>query len=146
MRSSTAPRVPFLSAMGIIAAAFALSCDSSAVEPLGPGQVRGLLVSPNGPEAAVVLLLAGEGLGTIESDSGYVFVEEDGSTARIVIVRDEPGTIAFRVAVPERTEPPDVTVLEVADGSNELRRNPTQYRVDFSPVPDSLASLARVNQ
>jgi hypothetical protein len=122
-------------------ATISLSCDSDPVEPLGPGHVEGLLVSPHGAEGAAVLVLAAGDISTVEVDHGTAFVEADGTTTRLVLVLDDPGEIRFRVSVAERSEPPEATVIEVADGQNNLRNTPSTYSVEFTPVPDPVVSL-----
>jgi hypothetical protein len=117
------------------------ACGSDQPVPLGPGALEATLVSPNGPEGAVVLELAGPGLGEVTVAEGEVFGQADGTSTRLVIVRDMPGQIQFRVQVNERSEPPVATVVEVADGTNELRSSISGYQVEFTPVIDSLVTL-----
>ena len=116
------------------------ACGSDQPVPLGPGALEATLVSPNGPEGAAVLELAGPGLGEVTVAEGEVFEQADGNTTRLVIVRDIPGQIRFRVQVIERSEPPTATVVEVADGTNELRSSISGYQVEFTPVVGSIAS------
>ncbi len=132
-----------LGALTILLVAVSLSCGDGPLQPLGPGQVDGVLVSPNGAEAAAVVVLSGIGIGAIEVDDGTAFVEADGNTTRLVIILENPGDIRFRVTVTERSEPPEVVVVEVADGSNQLRSAATEYRVEFTPIPDPVTPSVR---
>jgi hypothetical protein len=116
------------------------SCDSGPPVPMGPGQLDGLLFSPNGAEGAAVLQLTGADIGAIELEGGSVFRETDGFTTRIVVILDEPGDIQFRVYVAERSEPPEAAVVEVADGDNQLRTQLGGYRIELTPVADTLAA------
>jgi len=108
---------------------------------MGPGFLDGILFSPNGAEGAVVLRLTGAQIGEIELDGGSVFQETDGNTTRVVVILDEPGSVQLRVYVAERSEPPDVTLVEVADGNNQIRTHLAGYRLEFTPVIDSVSSV-----
>jgi len=122
------------------------ACGPDQLVPLGPGALEATLVSPNGPEGAVVLELAGPGLGAVTVAEGEVFGQADGNTTRLVVIRDIPGQIRFRIQVLERSEPPAATVLEVADGANELRASISGYQVEFTPVIDRVAALTARSQ
>ena len=108
----------------------AVSCNST--EPKGgPGTVTAVLVSPNGPEGAVVLNVSG----TVESFTGtndvsvYTTLASGGTT--VIIVRLTPGELSVNMKVANTDEPPQVTVVEVADGENRLRTSTTGYQVTF---------------
>lgn len=111
-----------------------LACDSTPAEVTGPGELQALLISPNGAEGAAVIELAGEGIGAVTAfpGSGRVFAERVGSTVRVVVVLDQPGEIRFRVAVDDVSDPPTGAVLEIADGSNEMRQSLAGYSVEFA--------------
>lgn len=126
--------------------ALAASCDSGPTGPSGPGQLDALLISPNGAEAAAVLQLTGTGIGAIEVEGGNLFRETDGNATRIVVILDEPGNVRFKVHVAERSEPPGVLVLEVADGNNEVRSQLGAYRVEFTPVIDTVPASSMVTR
>ena len=98
------------------------------------------MVSPYGVEGAAVIYLSGNEVTNPTVDSGALFFEVDGNVTRLVIIRYDPGGISFTVRVPERGEPPDATVVEVADGENQIRNQLAGYRVDFTPVPDPPSS------
>lgn len=103
---------------------------------MGPGEVRGVLVSPHGAEAAAVISLSGTGISGVQAERGSLFQQTDGDLTRVVFILDEPGEVSFTVQVPERSEPPTANVLEVADEDNMLRDGTHRYRVEFTPVPD----------
>ena len=111
-----------------------LACDSTPAEVTGPGEMQALLVSPNGAEGAAVIELAGEGIGAVTAlrGSGRVFAERVGATVRVVVVLDQPGEIRFHVAVDDVSDPPTGAVLEIADGSNEIRQSLAGYSVEFA--------------
>ena len=128
---------------GRIAAACFLLVASSACDllgpsgPSGPGWLCADLESPNGQEGAAVLELAGgRGLGTVSLDGGDVFYELDGSTIRIVVVMDTPGTIHLEIRTDDVARVPSVAVVQVADGENRLRSSLAGYRLSFTKVPD----------
>jgi len=129
-----------IASIALIGAALS-ACGSDEPVPLGPGTLQATLVSPNGPEGAVVLELVAPGLGEVTVAEGDVFGQAEGNTTRLVIVRDIPGQIQFRVQVLERSEPPTTTVVEVADGTNELRSSISGYQIEFTPVIDTLVTL-----
>ncbi len=118
------------------------SCGSESPVPLGPGEVRGVLVSPHGAEAAAVISLSGTGISDVQAERGSLFQQTDGSLTRVVLILDEPGEMSFTVRVTERSEPPAANVLEVADEDNKLRDRLPLYRVEFTPVPDPPSSSA----
>jgi len=124
----------------------AASCDSAPTAPSGPGQLDALLISPNGAEAAAVFQLTGTNIGAIETEGGDVFRATNGNVNRIVVILDEPGNVRFRVYVAERSEPPDVLVVEVADGNNQIRHQLGGYRVEFTPVIDTLSASSMVTR
>ena len=130
---SRRPIPTVLIATAIITTVF-LACDSTPAEVTGPGELQALLVSPNGAEGAAVIELAGEGIGTVTAFRGWgrVFAERAGATVRVVVVLDKPGEITFRVAVDDVSDPPTGVVLEIADGSNEIRQSLSGYSVEFA--------------
>jgi len=130
-------------AVAMTGAALLAACGDTS-GPRGPGTLEATLVSPNGPEGAVVLALVGSGIDSITASSPFTYVQHDGGTTRLVIVLADPGTVAFEVWVDDVSDPPSVTVVEVADGNNELRSSVTGYRVDFVPVeaPPNTATRA----
>jgi hypothetical protein len=95
------------------------------------------LVSPNGPESAVVLeLVGGRDLGSLALEGGEIFSEQDGNILRIVVVMDDPGSIRVEIRTEDVAKLPSVAVIQVADGENELRASLEGYEVSFTKVPD----------
>ncbi len=119
--------------------ATATGCDFLGLSgPSGPGELHANIVSPNTLDgAAVVEITGGSGLTWIASDDGQVFYEQDGGTTRIVIILDDPGPITFRVRVDDVAELPSATVIQVADGDNELRTSLSDYEVEWAQLADS---------
>ena len=82
-------------------------------------------------------LTGGVGLGTVSLDGGEVFYRNSGESSRIVVVMDEPGDIRFRVRTEDVGRLPDVTVIQVAGGANELRSSLVGYEVRFTREKNS---------
>jgi len=92
------------------------------------------VVSPNGLEGAAVLELDGSFADAISVASGRVFTHASGGVTRVVLVRDTPGELAFTLTLDAPGSPPDVRLLQVADGANDLRAFLHRYRVEFTGV------------
>lgn len=104
------------------------------------------LISPHGPEGAAVLeMTGGVDFGVVASELGQTFYEHDGETTRAVIVLQEPGTIRFTVHTEDIGKLPDVTVIQVADGNNQLRTDLSGYDVEFERLED-LSSERQVSR
>jgi hypothetical protein len=102
------------------------------------------LLSPHGPEGAAVLeLTGGVGLGVVTTALGDVFYEHDDTTTRVVIILDEPGQIEFTVRSEDVGARPSVTVVQVADGANQLRTALSSYLVEFDRIEGVTASRQR---
>ena len=131
-------RIPTtLLAAGVLLAA----CDSSPAGPRGPGALQATLVSPNGIEGAAVLELTGPGLGQVTVEEGLVFSQANGDITRVVVVLDDAGPVQFKLRVEDVSALPAVTLIEVADGDNQLRNSLSGYRVEFVPIVDTIATL-----
>ncbi len=107
--------------------------------PGGPGQFHITVESGNADDAAAILELSGGGLGEITVVGGQSFSQRDGDNARVVIILDDPGTIDFSVDSDNLSQPPVVTIIEIADGNNRLRSSIAEYRTSVQP----LAAVAR---
>ena len=125
-----------------VALAFTVSgCTDDPVVPSGgPAQFQVTVISPNGPEGAVLIEIDHTGLGPITVLGGSAFSQERGDVTRLVIVLTDPGQVAFLMRVDDAAVLPTAKVLEVADGDNELRTSVNGYRVDFNAV---IAGTAR---
>ena len=125
--------------LAMASAGLLASCSDSS-GPRGPGTLEATLVSPNGPEGAVVLELVGGGIDSVTETSHLTYVQQDGATIRLVVVLEDPGVIEFELAVRDVSDPPQTTVVQVADGDNELRGSVAGYRVDLVPVVEPSTS------
>lgn len=92
------------------------------------------VVSPNGPEGAAVLELDGSFADAMSVGSGRVFTQASGGVTRVVLVRNTPGDLTFTLTLDGPGSPPEVRVLQVADGTNQLRGFLQRYRVEFTGV------------
>lgn len=137
--------MPAVFASAVIAAIAA--CDILNPGPSGPGELRANIVSPNANDGAAVLeLTGGAGLGLVTTDNGEAFYQHDGATTRVVVVLENPGLITFMVRVEDVAALPSVTVLQVADGNNELRTSVSGYDVEWVRLADSDLRLQRRGQ
>ncbi|GBD32139.1 MAG: hypothetical protein KatS3mg081_2131 [Gemmatimonadales bacterium] len=122
---------PVFGLLAVLLAAAVGGCESDVLET--PVELRGRLVSPNGPEGAAVLELIGPGLGNARAASGHLFTRQNGDTLRLVAVLEEAGTVEFVVEWFRKKSRPEVRVLEVAGGDNAIRGSLSGYRVEFTP-------------
>ncbi len=106
------------------------SCDRS-TEPGGPGTLTASLLSPNGAEGAAILEIVGE----VETVSGTNDVQAFSSVTpggkRVIVVRSSPGDLSVKLRVPDVSRPPQVSVIEVADGDDRIRASLNGYRVEL---------------
>jgi len=137
-------RLPRIALVAVLAAVGVMSCDS---EPSGPARSGTFLVtvtSPNGPEGAAVLSLSGVvGLGEVASTAGDVFVEHGADASRIVVILDQPGQVRFTARSDDVGTPPNVVLVEVADGDNRLRESLGGYDVEVAAVTDASPTGSR---
>jgi len=105
------------------------ACDST--DPGGDANLTAVLVSPNGAEGAAILDVTG----TVESftaPSGMsVYTTPSGNGTRVIVVRLAPGELSVNLAVADASNPPAISVVEVADGNNQLRQSVSGYTVSF---------------
>lgn len=116
----------------LAAAVFALGACSD--EPTGgaprPGEMRATLVSPNGPEGSAVLELTGGTIQDVAAAEAFVRVYwVSGTPARFVVLRLEPGEIAFRLLTADVNDPPELRVVEVGGPDDALRSDLSGYSV-----------------
>ncbi len=126
------PSRPWL-AKHVLTAALALAlaaCSSDGTAPNRPGELRAVVVSPDGDLGAAVLEL--EGVAGITPVAGRAFTERNGDILRVVIVLDEPGQIEFLIRLSDMAGQPAATIVEVADGDNQVPESISGYRVEFS--------------
>ena len=112
------------------------SCDFGIFGgPSGPGLFNVTLTAPYGPDgAAVIDLIDGVGLGVVAVDLGESFYEHAGNTTRAVVVMASPGPIHFTVRTEDVGKLPTVTLVQVADGENQLREDLSAYDVTIERI------------
>jgi len=97
-----------------------------------PGDLVVRLVSPNGSEGAAVLQTTDGGITEIAVAAGLqAFHWTEGGLTRIVLLRDEAGEIRFVISVEDQNRPPQLEIVEVADGANRLRASLAGYSVQI---------------
>ncbi len=89
------------------------------------------LVSPNGAEGAAVVDVAG----TVENISGSsgvsVYTTPSATGTRVILVRMTPGALEMSFRTQDISRPPNISVVEVADGDDAVRASLTGYRMEF---------------
>lgn len=97
------------------------------------------LTSPNGAEGSAVFeIKTPASLGVVSSSVGEVYYEHNYGleTSRVVVIMEQPGAVGFRIHAQEVGDLPDVTLLQVADGSDQLRADLNGYGVEVIAVPE----------
>jgi hypothetical protein len=130
--------------LSVAVAAFT-SCDLGIFGgPSGPGLFGVTLTSPYGPDgAAVVELTDAPSLGVVAVELGQSFYEHEGSTTRAVVVMATPGEIYFTAHTEDLGELPTVTLVQVADGEDQLREDLSGYDVQIERI-EAIASKNQV--
>lgn len=117
-----------------LVAALLLAACTDHGPPSGPGSLTATLRSPNGPEGAAVLLLAGEGVQEVlPVGDTEVYSTMSGTETHVVLVNQTGGTLAFRVTVADRRRPLVPVVTEVAGPDDALRADLGGYAVEIEP-------------
>jgi hypothetical protein len=106
--------------VGATAVALALgACDWG---PRGPGQLKGSILSADGPVGAIVLEITGPGVQGF-SEAGQTrlfFAEPQTEVYRVVLVAADPDRIRFRVDMDDVRSPMLTTVVvEAVDDGND---------------------------
>jgi hypothetical protein len=116
--------------LSVAIALASIACDDAPPEPRPiPGDVVVTLVSPNGAEGAAVLSTAGTGIVDVTAqESVRVFHWRAGGVSRIVVL------LWFTMSVENGARPPQMEVVEVADGDNRLRSSLMGYAVEVEPA------------
>jgi hypothetical protein len=97
------------------------------------------LVSPNGAEGSAVFELQTEStLGAVTSSVGDVYFEHNQGleASRVIVIMDVPGQVGFRVSAADVRHLPSVTLLQVADGNDELRGSLSGYDLRVTRLTD----------
>jgi hypothetical protein len=98
-----------------------------------PGTLTATIAGPNGAEGAAVVLLLGDGVGTVApAGDTEVFARAGDSQTRVVLVHPEGGALTFTVSVDDVTNPPATVVEEVAGPDDVLRGDVSAYSVEFT--------------
>ncbi len=98
----------------------------------GPGTMTATLISPNGAEGAALIILIGDDVGDVTPLGETELHRNDReSTTRLVLINQAGGLLSFQVAVADTTQPPGVFVQEVAGPDDQLRADPSAYRLEF---------------
>lgn len=124
----------------LVAGASVLACrDLGPKGPNGPGAIHVDLVSPNGAEGSAVFEFAGgSGLGVVSSYGGEVHYSHNygTETSRVVVIMEVPGEVRFTIRTSDVGDLPTVTVIQVADGNDDLRTSLAGYDVEVVQVED----------
>ena len=91
----------------------------------------GVLSSPNGAEGAAIIEFAGV-VDSVMIVGGKAYLRTSGGRTRAALVLDQAGTIRFSLPKITGGSPPAATVIEVADGNNQLRSNTAAYQVTYA--------------
>jgi hypothetical protein len=99
----------------------------------GPGVLTATLGAPNGAEGVALLHLVGGQISSVEALTGDLHTSVLGDTTKVLVLLDTPGEIDFLLNVADTTLPPVTTIVQVADGQNQVRSSLAEYRVRFTP-------------
>lgn len=93
--------------------------------PTDPPAVTGIyrveVTSPNGPEGGALLALPASGVAATERLDGQLHARESGDRIRVLLLRSEPGDLAFLLELDGEGPVPEVELLQVASPDNALR-------------------------
>ena len=104
------------------------ACDDPA--PGDDGDIEVILQSPNDDGAALFRLVGRTG-SVVGSAGDFLLTHASGDTLWVFVAREQVGTIRFTVEVAGAADLPATEVIQVADGSNRLRKNLAEYGVTF---------------
>jgi hypothetical protein len=117
----------------LVLAALVLGGCSDQGPVSGPGTLTATVAGPNGAEGGAVIFLPGSGAGAVSAVGGAnVFSDTSDRGTRIVVIHPEGGDLAFRVAVPDTTEPPSWIIEQVAGPDDALRGDLSVYGLEFA--------------
>ena len=114
-----------------VVAALALAGCEGSTRPDGPGTMTASLVSPNGAEGAAILDVIGSVDAFNCSSDVSVYTTPIANGTRVILVRLNPGALQMSMRVPDVSNPPAITVVEVAAGDDRLRPSVADYHVDI---------------
>jgi hypothetical protein len=118
----------------VVAASLAVGgCSDGGTSIDAGGDHVATLVAPAGAsDGAAVIELTGAGIASVAVIDGQLFTDRNGNTVRVVVVKDEPGTIRFRMTMESGSRLPQATVVEVSDAGDALRASLAGYDIGFS--------------
>ena len=96
------------------------------------GEYIAALVSPNGPEGGAILEMSGGGVEEVVAASATLFRQPVTGGQRLMLIRDAPGRVEFRVRMAAGSAPPTVRVVQVVDGDDNVRASTDGYEVTFT--------------
>jgi hypothetical protein len=88
------------------------------------------LISPNGAEGAAVIEFAAV-VDSVVLQGGIAYLHAASGRTRAALVLEHPGAVRFSLPHGTPGAVPAATVIEVADGSNQLRSTVAGYRVAY---------------
>lgn len=136
------PRVRLVAlalAAGVVASVHACDDDSTQPHVPVPGQLLVTLASPNGDEGAAVLEALGHGVDAATVEGGEAFVGSSFLHTRIVALLAAPGEIRITLDVDDLERPPELRIVQVADGANELRLSLIGYSLELETLEPAVA-------
>jgi hypothetical protein len=122
---------PFLALVPALLALAACEGGTGASSSAG-GEYLAALQSPNGPEGAAMLELTGGGVEAIAAASATLFQQPVNGGVRLMLIREAPGRVEFRLIVAPGSELPTVRVVQVVDGDDNVRPSTDGYEVTFT--------------
>ena len=136
LRTST-PRFARSAAAVLLLLAVGACDDLGPSGPRGPGAIHVDLVSPNGAEGSAVFeITGGAGFWAVTAHGAEVYYDLGLDATRVVVIMDTPGPIRFQLRTENLRKLPSVTVLQVADGNDQLRSSLSGYEVELLQVED----------
>lgn len=89
--------------------------------PPSSGTYRVEVASPNGSEGGAVFSMPALGVAATTALEGGLYSRETGDRIRIVLLRSDPGPLAFRLELDGEGPVPEIELLQVASPDNALR-------------------------
>jgi len=98
-----------------------------------PGVMTATLVSPNGAEGSALLEVGSGTVLDVTPVESYVRAYRVAANpVRIVVLRLEPGDIAFRLTTDDVNRPPELRVVDVGGPDDQLRPSLSGYSVSLT--------------
>jgi len=108
--------------------------DDDPIEvPAGPGTMTATLDSPNGVEGGALIHLIGAGASSVTAPTGDLWTNQTGDTVKVLLLRETPGDLVLGFNLPDTTQLPQVRILQVTDGANQLRSSLSGYSLRIQP-------------